>query len=141
MLSSFSRENDLHNRELEIKGNIRVFCRTRPILPSEIEAVNRRLEPDHKPSNYQSKQKALATKKAASHGEDYLPSVADTICFPKAKQLELLHKLPNGQTHPTRFKFDKVFTDDDDQECVFKSVQGVVKSALDGHNVCIFAYG
>ena len=42
---------------------------------------------------------------------------------------------------PNRFKFDEVFTHEDGQEKVFQQVQGVVKSALDGHNVCIFAYG
>lgn len=41
----------------------------------------------------------------------------------------------------SQFKFDKVFSDGASQETVFRSVQGVVKSALDGHNVCVFAYG
>ena len=26
----------LHNRRLEIKGNIRVFCRVRPVLPEDL---------------------------------------------------------------------------------------------------------
>ena len=68
--------------------------------------------------------------------------VSDTITFPqKSGQLELHNHLANGSTNTSKFKFDKVFSDTDDQESVFRSVQGVVKSALDGHNVCIFAYG
>ncbi|GBG28938.1 Kinesin, putative [Hondaea fermentalgiana] len=39
------------------------------------------------------------------------------------------------------FKFDYVFPDDARQCDVFDEVQGLVQSALDGHNVCIFAYG
>ena len=28
-------EKHLHNKKLELKGNIRVFCRVRPILPED----------------------------------------------------------------------------------------------------------
>ena len=50
-----ARETDLHNREIELKGNIRVFCRARPILESEIEVVKRRIEPNYMPHSAQSK--------------------------------------------------------------------------------------
>ena len=40
-----------------------------------------------------------------------------------------------------KFKFDKVFKPEDDQETVFDEVKEVVNSALDGYDVCIFAYG
>ncbi|XP_075659531.1 kinesin-like protein KIN-14U [Castanea sativa] len=39
------------------------------------------------------------------------------------------------------FKFDKVFQQETSQEDVFAEVEPILKSALDGHNVCIFAYG
>ncbi|RAL50464.1 hypothetical protein DM860_016931 [Cuscuta australis] len=39
------------------------------------------------------------------------------------------------------FGFDKVFPQEASQEDVFIEVQPILRSALDGHNVCILAYG
>lgn len=39
------------------------------------------------------------------------------------------------------FGFDKVFPQEASQENVFVEVEPILKSALDGHNVCILAYG
>ncbi|OMO98908.1 hypothetical protein COLO4_13635 [Corchorus olitorius] len=39
------------------------------------------------------------------------------------------------------FGFDKVFHEAANQEDVFVEVEPILRSALDGHNVCIFAYG
>lgn len=43
------------------------------------------------------------------------------------------------QSH--KFKFDKVFNYDSTQQDVFDEVKEIVKSALDGFKVCIFAFG
>jgi hypothetical protein len=32
-------EKHLHNKKLELKGNIRVFCRVRPILPEDASHI------------------------------------------------------------------------------------------------------
>ncbi|KAM1549563.1 hypothetical protein ACFX15_010117 [Malus domestica] len=39
------------------------------------------------------------------------------------------------------FDFDKVFPQETSQENVFAEVEPILRSALDGHNVCIFAHG
>ncbi|KAI5422581.1 hypothetical protein KIW84_045856 [Lathyrus oleraceus] len=39
------------------------------------------------------------------------------------------------------YAFDKVFHQDTTQESVFVEVEPILRSAMDGHNVCIFAYG
>ncbi|XP_008218171.1 PREDICTED: kinesin-like protein KIFC3 [Prunus mume] len=39
------------------------------------------------------------------------------------------------------FDFDKVFPQETSQEDVFAEVKPILRSALDGHNVCIFAHG
>ena len=141
ILVNFQRENELHNKELEMRGNIRVFCRARPILQSEVDTIQQRLQADYMPHSVQSKQKATLLRHQAARGEDPIPKISDTIRFPKPRFLELIQRLPNGHTNSNAFKFDKVFSDSDNQQAVFHAVKGVVKSALDGHNVCIFAYG
>ncbi|KAL2563354.1 hypothetical protein AAZX31_20G215700 [Glycine max] len=39
------------------------------------------------------------------------------------------------------FEFDKVFNQEASQESVFVDVEPILRSAMDGHNVCVFAYG
>ncbi|CAJ1976198.1 unnamed protein product [Sphenostylis stenocarpa] len=39
------------------------------------------------------------------------------------------------------FEFDEVFTQETSQESVFVEVEPILRSAMDGHNVCVFAYG
>ncbi|XP_057424079.1 kinesin-like protein KIN-14U isoform X2 [Lotus japonicus] len=39
------------------------------------------------------------------------------------------------------FEFDKVFPQESSQENVFVEVEPILRSAMDGHNVCVFAYG
>lgn len=39
------------------------------------------------------------------------------------------------------FEFDRVFGPESSQEAVFEDVAQLTTSALDGYNVCIFAYG
>ncbi|PHT75000.1 hypothetical protein T459_22277 [Capsicum annuum] len=39
------------------------------------------------------------------------------------------------------FEFDKVFRQESIQENVFAEVEPIIRSALDGHNVCMLAYG
>ncbi|XP_015883614.2 kinesin-like protein KIN-14T isoform X1 [Ziziphus jujuba] len=89
--------NDL----LDLKGNIRVFCRIRPITSEENFGHFRPL--------------------SALDSSNVLLKLADN----------------KGKT----YSFDKVFGADSSQDEVFSEVEPVIKSALDGYNACIFAYG
>lgn len=89
------------NKLLDLKGNIRVFCRVRPFLFSEKQAIT---------------------------GPLVVPDLDKVVI-----------KLAGGKTK--EYNFDKVFLPGASQDEIFTEVEPIIRSALDGHNVCIFAYG
>ncbi|KAJ3692084.1 hypothetical protein LUZ60_012434 [Juncus effusus] len=95
----------LHNEVLELKGNIRVYCRIRPFLP----------------------------------GEDRKSSSVDNIG--ENGELTLSNPSKAGKEGNKLFTFNKVFGPSSTQEQVFLDIRPLVRSVLDGYNVCIFAYG
>ncbi|ORY20229.1 kinesin-domain-containing protein, partial [Neocallimastix californiae] len=108
----------LHNEIQELKGNIRVFCRVRPVLESEKEKFN-------------------------LNGDDLTPH----IVYPKdndkgitlIQQTESAMGSASSKLYP--FSFDRIFNGESRQEEIFTEIAQLVQSALDGYNVCIFAYG
>lgn len=104
---------ELHNTIQELKGNIRVFCRVRPMLASE------------------ESQRSCAFSFGQDERELVVESTSlnETICG-------------NKKAAPKHeFMFDKVFTPSSSQGDVFGEISQLIQSALDGYNVCIFAYG
>ncbi|XP_059659501.1 kinesin-like protein KIN-14T [Cornus florida] len=89
------------NDFLDLKGNIRVFCRLRPFMIGE---------------NLENPRVVAA-----------LDSNGVLLKFAEKKS-----KLYN---------FDRVFHPSSSQDDIFEEVEPVIKSALDGYNACIFAYG
>ncbi|WEW56995.1 kinesin-like nuclear fusion protein [Emydomyces testavorans] len=104
----------LHNQVQELKGNIRVFCRVRPLLETEPEE--------------------------AAAGIRFPDSDADSkeiyIQGPEEKS-----SLGNITTKNYTFSFDHVFSPSSQNPDVFEEISQLVQSALDGYNVCIFCYG
>ncbi|XP_059590614.1 kinesin-like protein KIN-14R isoform X2 [Vitis vinifera] len=98
------KRKKLYNQIQEAKGNIRVFCRCRPLSKEEV---------------------------ASGH--------ATIVDFTAAKDGELA-MLTGGSTKKI-FKFDRVYTPNDDQVDISADASPMVISVLDGYNVCIFAYG
>ncbi|XP_068663823.1 kinesin-like protein KIN-14B [Aristolochia californica] len=99
-------ELNLHRKQalnefLDLKGNIRVFCRVRPILAGE---------------------------KSGYMGPVVLTNSSNVF-------------LKFAENKKKSYCFDRVFHPDSTQDEVFSEVEEVIKSALDGYNVCIFAYG
>ncbi|KAI5062499.1 hypothetical protein GOP47_0023038 [Adiantum capillus-veneris] len=95
-----SSRRHLHNKFLDLKGNVRVFCRVKPFL------------------------------------DDRQPSPAVPAVTPALNQL-----LISAAGKKKAFQLDKVFLPASSQEDVFAEIGPLVRSALDGHNVCVFAYG
>ncbi|PNT70241.1 kinesin-like protein KIN-14A [Brachypodium distachyon] len=97
------KENrNLYNMLQEVRGNIRVFCRIRPLINSEsissIEYI----------------------------GNDGSIMVCDPF---------------KPQTTQRVFQFNKTFGPTTTQDEIYMETQSLIRSVMDGYNVCIFAYG
>ncbi|KAJ2613390.1 kinesin-like nuclear fusion protein [Coemansia sp. RSA 1365] len=101
----------LHNAIQELKGNIRVFCRVRPLGPGDDAGM-------------------LPIR---------LPTCEDSNEIELTQTSENALGRSTSKTFP--FKFDRVFESESTQETVFEEVSQLIQSALDGYPVCIFAYG
>lgn len=114
----------LHNQVQELRGNIRVFCRVRPLLPSEQEelgeSTGRALFSF--PGENGDFTQSIVVRTPGRTGGPVTPGAAS-----KDKELN--------------FAFDKTFDSAASQADVFAEISQVVQSALDGYNVCLFAYG
>merc|ERR1719464_1755094 len=103
----------LHNMVQELKGNIRVFCRMRPLIGEEKD--NGEEDVKHV--------KILSEKNLEIFKEEAKGIASGT----KNAKYE--------------FEFDRVFGPAAGQSDVYHEVSQLVQSSIDGYNVCIFAYG
>ncbi|XP_021269145.1 carboxy-terminal kinesin 2-like [Numida meleagris] len=105
----------LHNLVQELKGNIRVFCRVRPLLAAEEE-----------------KQKGMEHLQFPPHDNK-------TLVLLREEESHIGRERKDDVKYD--FSFDRVFPPGASQEEVFEEISLLVQSALDGYHVCIFAYG
>lgn len=111
----------LHNLVQELRGNVRVFARVRPFLPSD--GLNLSVEPSPPTSiNVRSDDVSLRISRAGGGG-----GAQSAIGVERAED--------------HCFTFDRTFGPSSSQESVFQEVSEFVQSALDGYNVCLFSYG
>ncbi|XP_071657068.1 kinesin-like protein KIFC1 isoform X1 [Patagioenas fasciata] len=105
----------LHNALQELKGNVRVFCRVRPLLPEE------------------------AARQAGMEHLSFPPGDQRTLLLHRHEESRVGRDGSSSVRH--EFSFDRVFPPGATQREVFDEVSALVQSALDGFHVCIFAYG
>jgi kinesin family protein C1 len=101
----------LHNTIQELRGNVRVFARVRPFLPSDGVDLMHLPEPTIIPRTDGTSMRIVREASDDCRGEDLA------------------------------FAFDRVFGPSSSQESVFAEVSEFVQSALDGYHVCLFSYG
>ncbi|KAF9464929.1 P-loop containing nucleoside triphosphate hydrolase protein [Collybia nuda] len=108
----------LHNMVQELKGNIRVFCRVRPVLSSDFSSS---VEGADAEAN-------MAFPDQRDHKEIVLSSSSESATGQERKEVY-------------NFGFDRVFEPQATQAEVFEEISQLAQSCTDGYNVCIFAYG
>ncbi|KAF2165364.1 hypothetical protein M409DRAFT_67221 [Zasmidium cellare ATCC 36951] len=99
---------------LELKGNIRVFVRTRPLLKGEDDAAK---------VEYLDEDSLEGCKEMVVH--------APTTQTATGKQRNEKHN----------YEFDRVFTPGTQNTSVFEECQELIQSVIDGYNVSILSYG
>ncbi|CAH8585576.1 unnamed protein product [Schistosoma turkestanicum] len=113
----FTEENEkrrlLHNQLQEVSGNVKVLCRCRPATKSNNPCI-------------------LKFKSI------------DRIILPIVNVHQRHTHLKSTRKHTVNeyvFKFNRVFRPEAKQLDVFEEIQPFITSCIDGHNVCIMAYG
>lgn len=112
----------LHNKLQELKGNIRVFCRIRPLILNETE---------DKVIPFQISNNSVFTLDGKT---------ALTIERPKLKEQPSRAGL-SPQKLSYNFEFDQVIPPASNNAEIFDELSQLIQSTLDGFNVCVFAYG
>ncbi|XP_064505010.1 kinesin-like protein KIF25 isoform X3 [Pseudopipra pipra] len=107
----------LHNSLVELRGNIRVHCRIRPLLPFD-DAAGHLISQDRQ-RNF--------SEKVAYAADD------ETVLVKCSR--------PGHASINKTFQFERVYNDSESQDAVFADVAPLLTSLLDGYNVCIMAYG
>ncbi|KAK2856217.1 hypothetical protein Q5P01_004952 [Channa striata] len=107
------RRKELHNTLVELRGNIRVHCRVRPVLPID---------------NIQ----------FSGPG----PAPSEEVVYAISDDTVVVNCLKTGMPVQNKiFEFERVHGPEDSQDDVFEDIKPLLTSLLDGYNVCIMAYG
>ncbi|TNV84138.1 hypothetical protein FGO68_gene9842 [Halteria grandinella] len=116
----------MHNHIQILKGNIRVFCRVKPLTASKTGELELRK------SSMNQNVIQIANPPSSSIKE-----------FPTTLELttESNQVIADKSGNAKLYHFDCVFPPQTMQEEIFQEVKPFIQSAIDGENVCIFAYG
>ncbi|XP_042651801.1 kinesin-like protein KIF25 isoform X2 [Tyto alba] len=107
----------LHNSLVELRGNIRVHCRIRPLLPFDTAAGH-----------------LISQDRQRNFSEKTAYAADDETVLVKCSR-------PGHASVTKTFQFERVYNASESQDTVFADVAPLLTSLLDGYNVCIMAYG
>ncbi|XP_074046402.1 kinesin-like protein KIF25 isoform X2 [Macrotis lagotis] len=107
----------LHNNLVELRGNIRVHCRIRPLLPFDDESGD-----------------PVFDNRSRSLSEKVVHATDDETVLVKCSR-------PGHPLFNKTFQFERVYSPLESQKIVFGDVCPLLTSLLDGYNVCIMTYG
>lgn len=123
----------LHNRVIQLSGNIRVFIRVRPCISRELTKSNKTPSPFSYPTVFD--KNTSSSSSAIKVGDDLTKRFIVATEPPKDRGgLSQRRK-------KMKFGFDNVFNPNSKQEDIWDATEPLVQSAVDGYNVCVFAYG
>jgi len=127
----------LHNKVMQLSGNMRVFVRVRPPLPTEIQGQNG-IQKSNTPFSFPAlrDREVSMTPELSSNFADDLTKNLIIVTEPYKDRGGL-----NPRQKKWRFAFDHAFPPEKSQDDVWSAAEPLVQSAVDGFNVCIFAYG
>ncbi len=122
----------MYNHLMELKGNIRVFCRVRPLLASEGSAKS------SSSSGFMQLPPTLGDLQRNGNGPNnaVLP-LGGLVRFGDDGEVELRNS-SDGRRH--NFEFDSVFQPHHRQSDVFADIEPLLVSLVDGYDLCIFAF-
>ncbi|XP_045196502.2 kinesin-like protein KIF25 isoform X2 [Mercenaria mercenaria] len=106
------RRQELHNLLMELRGNIRVHCRVRPLMDFDSGGEDSKMLGSS----------GTKSEVVVHYMDD------ENVCVRTTK-------------HNKVFEYERVYAPAEDQESVFDEVQPMITSLLDGYNICIMAYG
>lgn len=119
----------IHNKLLEIQGNIRVLCRVRPVL--DIERKGQMSDGDVDVTGFPTPED-LTIQRDPQTKSRYLLTLYYMILLLLKISIEVSFVIID-----CRFEFDRVFPPGTPQDQVFEAVQPLVVSVLDGYNICM----
>jgi hypothetical protein len=119
----------LHNKVIQLSGNIRVFVRVRPCIPNEEAKAKASTSPFSFPSIFDKDTKA--TSSSMKVGDDLTKRFIVATEPPKDRGGLSQRK------KRMKFGFDNVFSPRNDQDDVWEATEPLIQSAVDGYNVCV----
>eukprot|EP00980_Cylindrotheca_fusiformis_P001420 scaffold345_cov134-Cylindrotheca_fusiformis.AAC.31 len=145
---------DLHNRVMQLSGNIRVYVRVRPALSNELEIsgeppanaratcgqkrkhANQRDEsPFSFPGQLAGLEERMAKKQKVFGADDPTKNIVE-VTEPYKDRGGL-----SARQKKWTFGFDHIFDPSHGQADVWDATEPLVQSAIDGFDVCVLAYG
>lgn len=127
------RRRKLHNELQELRGNIRVFCRIRP------PGTNNAVRAKHSGAT------AASTGISKSTGGKNTSEMEMVLPINRVTDTQISVRTENNNTNLSSttkiMELDHIFGPQSSQQQVFKEVEPLVTSVMDGYHSCILAYG